>query len=90
MRVIDRSGDFSELDFPIHVQLRHWTEPLWCGAGGRWVEERRTAIRFGTNLDAVAYCVALSLRAWVVAFDASGHELYQLDVERIANNLMRD
>jgi len=54
------------------------------------VEDRRSAIRFGTNLDAVAYCVALSLRAWVVAFDAFGHELYQLDVDRIVNSVTGD
>lgn len=88
--VVDISAGFPVVVSPVQVQLRHWTELLWCSAGGRWIEGRRTALRFNTNLDAVAYCVALSLRAWVVGFDATGRVVYCLDVDQVVEAVAGD
>ena len=81
--IVDISAGFPALVSPVQVQLRHWTELLWCSSAGQWIEGRKTALRFNTNLDAVAYCVALSLRAWVVGFDATGRVVYCLDVDQV-------
>jgi hypothetical protein len=81
--VIEISAGIPVRVSPVEVQLRHWTELLWCSSAGQWIEGRKPALRFNCNLDAVAYCVALSLRAWVVGFDASGRVLYCLDVEQV-------
>ena len=74
----------------MQVQLRHWTELLWCSSAGQWIEGRKTALRFNTNLDAVAYCVALSLRAWVVGFDATGRVVYCLDLDQVVETVAGD
>ena len=88
--VIDISAEFPGLVSPVQVQLRHWTELLWCSSAGQWIEGRKTALRFNTNLDAVAYCVALSLRAWVVGFDATGRVVYCLDLDQVVETVAGD
>ena len=65
------------------IQLQDSTESLWCASGGRWVKDRRHAVRFASNIDAIAYCVALSLAGHVVGFDASGREVYRLETDHI-------
>ena len=72
------------------ILLRHPTSDFWCGAGGVWVERRSQAVRFSTNLDALVYCEALGVRGVVVAFDAAGRTLYELNVEMILEAIASD
>ena len=65
------------------IYLQHNTEPLWCAAGGRWVKERSRAVRFVSNMDAIAYCVAVSVAGHIVGYDALGRELYRLETDHI-------
>ena len=65
------------------IYLQRGTEALWCAAGGRWVKERSRAVRFGSNMDAIAYCVALSMAGHIVGYDALGRELYRLETDHI-------
>ena len=72
------------------ILLRHPVSAFWCGAGGVWVERRSQAVRFSTNLDALVYCEALGVRGVVVAFDAGGRTLYELNVEMILEAIASD
>lgn len=65
------------------IVLRHRTEARWCSAGGEWVDERRRAVRFASNLDALVYCQAIGVGGVVMAFDHEGTLLYALHVDRI-------
>src|ERR1041385_164830 len=88
--VINIAGRARPLGIPVAIFLRHDTESRWCGAGGEWLPERRHAVRFATNIDALAYCQALNVRGLLVAFDASGREVYQLEVEKILETMAGD
>ena len=62
-------------------------KPLWCAVGGKWVKEQKQAARFASNMDVIAYCVALSLSGRIVGFDAFGQQLYQLEIDDIVKLL---
>ena len=68
---------------PKTIHLQDTTQRLWCASGGRWVRSRHQAVRFASNMDAIAYCVALSLAGHVVGFDAFGREVYRLETDHI-------
>jgi hypothetical protein len=74
----------------VGIFLRHNTTSHWCGAGGDWLAERRHAVHFATNIDALVYCQALDVRGVLVAFDADGREVYQLDVDKILDAMADD
>ena len=68
---------------PAKIHLQHMTKPLWCAVGGHWVKSRDNAARFASNMDAIAYCVALSLPGRIIGFDALEQELYRVDTDHI-------
>ena len=78
-------GQLSSVDSPSlkGIYLQRGTEAQWCAAGGRWVKERSRAARFVSNMDAIAYCVAVSVAGHIVGYDALGRELYRLETDHI-------
>ena len=72
-----------QLQPPAGIFLRHNVAPCWCGAGGDWLDDRRRAIRFPSNIDGLVYCQALGLRGVLIAFDDRGQEIYRLNVNAI-------
>jgi len=88
--VVTVTGRARPASVPIGIFLRHNTASRWCGAGGDWLPERRYAVRFATNIDALVYCQALDVRGLLVAFDAGGREVYQLNVDKILDAMAGD
>lgn len=88
--VINIRGRVRPVGVPVAIFLRHNEAARWCGAGGDWLAERHHAVRFATNIDALVYCQALDVRGLLVAFDAGGREVYQLNVDKILDAMAGD
>lgn len=71
--------DVKEEVFIRHPAAHH----LWRSFFGSWVDDRRGALRFETNVDALTYCRAAGLDGVLVGFSGQGAELYEIEADTI-------